>query len=98
MSSSQHKKHHRTTEAESLSSVAGGAFFTLFLAKPSDKLSELPRYPEHIDSASVCLACNKVQGDANSLLECEKVRWDRLQKLTLPSATNRTTLDASIHL
>ncbi|KAK8853246.1 hypothetical protein IAR55_003948 [Kwoniella newhampshirensis] len=51
--------------------VAGGAFFTLFLAKPNAALSDIPRYPEHIDSASICLVCNEDKSEEDPL-ECER--------------------------
>ncbi|KAL1412746.1 hypothetical protein Q8F55_000493 [Vanrija albida] len=52
--------------------VAAGCFFTLFLAQPTDELSDLPRYPEHIESADVCLVCNEFQGEDEVQLECER--------------------------
>nr|XP_031861731.1 uncharacterized protein CI109_002963 [Kwoniella shandongensis]KAA5528803.1 hypothetical protein CI109_002963 [Kwoniella shandongensis] len=51
--------------------VAGGAFFTLFLARPNAALSDLTRYPEHIDSASICVVCNEDK-DGVDALECER--------------------------
>ncbi|WVQ84629.1 hypothetical protein IAT38_006784 [Cryptococcus sp. DSM 104549] len=51
--------------------VAGGAFFSLFLAKPNSSMSDLDRYPEHINSASLCLVCEESR--KNDLpLECER--------------------------
>nr|XP_019044112.1 hypothetical protein I302_07392 [Kwoniella bestiolae CBS 10118]OCF23042.1 hypothetical protein I302_07392 [Kwoniella bestiolae CBS 10118] len=50
--------------------VAGGAFFSLFLARPNSALSELDRYPEHIESPTICLACNEEKDD--DPMECEK--------------------------
>nr|XP_019010360.1 uncharacterized protein I206_04829 [Kwoniella pini CBS 10737]OCF49141.1 hypothetical protein I206_04829 [Kwoniella pini CBS 10737] len=50
--------------------VAGGAFFSLFLAKPNSALSEIDRYPEHIESPSICLGCNESKDD--DPMECEK--------------------------
>ncbi|KAK6909384.1 hypothetical protein I203_103401 [Kwoniella mangroviensis CBS 8507] len=50
--------------------VAGGAFFSLFLARPDAALSELDRYPEHIESPTICLACNEEKDD--DPMECEK--------------------------
>ena len=56
-----------------IDSVAAGAFFTLFIAEPSHLLSDLPRYPEHIDSSIVCLICDKEKDRSKgNLLECEK--------------------------
>ncbi|WWC91731.1 uncharacterized protein L201_006678 [Kwoniella dendrophila CBS 6074] len=51
--------------------VAGGAFFSMFLARPNDALSNLDRYPEHIESESICLQC-KEDNTGEDLLECEK--------------------------
>ncbi|CAD6577989.1 MAG: hypothetical protein TREMPRED_002079 [Tremellales sp. Tagirdzhanova-0007] len=50
--------------------VSAGAFFTLFLARPNDSLSNIPRHPVHVASASLCLICNMDNGVAP--LECEK--------------------------
>ncbi|KAI9572017.1 regulator of chromosome condensation 1/beta-lactamase-inhibitor protein II [Boletus coccyginus] len=52
-------------------SVAAGQHTTLFLAKPNEKLSELPRHPE-VDAPELCLACNKDNGDDDPALECDK--------------------------
>ncbi|WVN90839.1 uncharacterized protein L203_106082 [Cryptococcus depauperatus CBS 7841] len=49
--------------------VAGGAFSTLFLARPNARLSELERYPERINSASECVVCHINDDDP---LECER--------------------------
>ncbi|KIR62535.1 hypothetical protein I314_03480 [Cryptococcus bacillisporus CA1873] len=51
--------------------VAGGAFFTLFLARPNSALSDLDRYPIHINSASLCLVCN-TDHEQDAPLECER--------------------------
>lgn len=50
--------------------VAAGAFFTLFLARPNAKLSDIRRHPLHVASASNCLVCNNVEDE--DPLECEK--------------------------
>jgi hypothetical protein len=52
-------------------SVAAGQHTTLFLAKPSEKLSDLPRHPE-VDAPELCLVCNKDNGDDDPALECDK--------------------------
>ncbi|ODN94743.1 hypothetical protein L198_04887 [Cryptococcus wingfieldii CBS 7118] len=51
--------------------VAGGAFFSLFLAVPSQEVSELDRYPEHIPSATLCLVC-QTDRKGDPPLECER--------------------------
>lgn len=51
--------------------VVGGAFFTLFLARPNLALSDLDRYPLHINSASLCLICN-TDLEQDAPLECER--------------------------
>lgn len=53
-------------------SVAAGQHTTLFLAKPDEKLSDLPRHPE-VDAPDLCLVCNKDNGDDDPALECDKV-------------------------
>ena len=54
-------------------SVAAGQHTTLFLAKPNEKFSDLPRHPE-VDAPELCLVCNKDNGDDDLALECDKVR------------------------
>ncbi|WRT70196.1 uncharacterized protein IL334_007190 [Kwoniella shivajii] len=51
--------------------VAGGAFFSLFLAQPNAALSEIDRYPEHIESPSTCLACDEDRYNEDPM-ECER--------------------------
>ena len=60
-------------------SVAAGAFCTFFLARPNDKLSDIPRYPLEIPSSSICLICNVDRGPDDFLLECEKANSVRFQ-------------------
>ncbi|WWC64548.1 uncharacterized protein I303_107158 [Kwoniella dejecticola CBS 10117] len=50
--------------------VAGGAFFSLFLAKPNEFLSEIDRHPEHVESPTKCVVCNLDKQDAP--MECER--------------------------
>lgn len=51
--------------------IAGGAWHTLFLGKPSQALSDLPRHPE-VDAPETCVVCSTDKDD--DPLECEKVR------------------------
>ncbi|KAH7910251.1 regulator of chromosome condensation 1/beta-lactamase-inhibitor protein II [Hygrophoropsis aurantiaca] len=64
-------KHQPLTGIEILS-IAAGAYTTLFLAKPSDKLSDLPRHPFEVDAPELCVSCNKDNGDDDPALECDK--------------------------
>ncbi|EKC99494.1 hypothetical protein A1Q2_06226 [Trichosporon asahii var. asahii CBS 8904] len=52
-------------------SIAAGAFFTLFLARPNQQLEDRPRYPVTVESEDVCLVCHE-EGDESLLLECQK--------------------------
>ncbi|KAF7964752.1 hypothetical protein HWV62_3270 [Athelia sp. TMB] len=45
---------------------------TFFLAKPSEKLSELERHPEEVDAPSECVVCNVDNGDDADVLQCDK--------------------------
>lgn len=53
-------------------SVGAGQHTTLFLAKPNEKFSDLPRHPE-VDAPDLCLVCTKDNGDDDPALECDKV-------------------------
>lgn len=53
--------------------IAAGQNTTFFLAKPSDKLSDLPRHPADVEPPEVCVVCNEDNGDDDSPLECDKV-------------------------
>lgn len=55
-------------------SVAGGAFHTLFLAKPNEALEGLIRHPElpKQDFDDFCLGCGMTD-EARKQLACEKV-------------------------
>ena len=53
--------------------VAAGAHTTYFLARASDKLSELPIHPELSDLSELCIVCEEDKGENDSPLECEKV-------------------------
>ncbi|RXK40549.1 hypothetical protein M231_02201 [Tremella mesenterica] len=55
--------------------VAAGPFHTLFLAKPSAELSELPRWPLHIESPDLCVVCDEDSDEKGDPLECEKCDW-----------------------
>ena len=59
--------------------TAAGAHTTYFLAKPSDKLSELPIHPELTDLYEQCIVCEQDNGENDLPLECEKVRIRRLR-------------------
>ena len=54
-------------------SIAAGQNTTLFLAKSSDKMSELPRHPEDVEPPALCVMCETEKGDDDSPLECDKV-------------------------
>lgn len=54
-------------------SIAAGANTTVFLAKPSDKMSDLPRHPIEVDPPALCVVCSTERGDDDSPLECDKV-------------------------
>ena len=54
-------------------SIAAGQNTTLFLAKPNEKFSDLPRHPEEIDAPAHCVKCNTDNGEDDSPLECDKV-------------------------
>ncbi|KAI5829310.1 RCC1/BLIP-II [Schizophyllum commune Tattone D] len=51
--------------------VAAGQHTTLFIARPSDELSDRPRHPFDVDAPEACLGCGKASED-DELLECEK--------------------------
>lgn len=52
--------------------IAAGQNTTFFLAKPSDKMSDLPRHPVDVDVPDVCVVCNRDNGDDDSPLACDK--------------------------
>ena len=54
--------------------VAAGQNTTFFLAKPNEKLSDLPRHPFDMEPPELCVECNQDTGEDDSLLECEKVK------------------------
>ncbi|KAK0215160.1 regulator of chromosome condensation 1/beta-lactamase-inhibitor protein II [Armillaria fumosa] len=51
-------------------SVAPGQNTTLFLVRPSDKMSDLPRHPVEVEVSDACLICRKE--DEEEALECDK--------------------------
>ncbi|KAF9233720.1 regulator of chromosome condensation 1/beta-lactamase-inhibitor protein II [Melanogaster broomeanus] len=53
-------------------SVAAGQHTTLFLAKPNEEFSDLPRHPIEVDAPDLCLVCKKENGDDDPALECDK--------------------------
>ncbi|KAG6381859.1 regulator of chromosome condensation 1/beta-lactamase-inhibitor protein II [Boletus reticuloceps] len=63
-------KHQPLSEIH-VFSLAAGQHTTLFLAKPDEKFSELPRHPD-LDAPDLCLVCNKDNGDDDPALECDK--------------------------
>ena len=82
---------------ELTSRVGAGAFFTLFLAKPSTALSDVRRHPEHVDSSSVCIECNEDRGEDDPPMECEKVS-KMSRDLSDISVTSHITLNVLLHL
>ncbi|KAH8111777.1 RCC1/BLIP-II [Phellopilus nigrolimitatus] len=52
--------------------IAASQNTTFFLARPNEKLSDLPRHPALVDSPDECVVCGKDKGDADSPLECDK--------------------------
>ncbi|EJC99702.1 RCC1/BLIP-II [Fomitiporia mediterranea MF3/22] len=52
--------------------IAASQNTTLFLARPNEKLSDLPRHPVEVDSPDECVVCNKDRGEDDSPLECDK--------------------------
>ncbi|KAF9456066.1 regulator of chromosome condensation 1/beta-lactamase-inhibitor protein II [Collybia nuda] len=52
--------------------IAAGQNTTLFLAKPNDKLSDLPRHPIDVQAPQLCVPCGKENGEDDSPLECDK--------------------------
>ena len=57
-----------------LNSIAASQNTTIFLARPNDKYSDLPRHPENVDSAEECVVCSRDRGEDDSPLACDKVR------------------------
>lgn len=53
--------------------IAPGQNTTFILARPSEKLSDLPRHPVDINPPDLCVVCDKDNGEDDSPLECEKV-------------------------
>ncbi|EPT01146.1 hypothetical protein FOMPIDRAFT_1121068, partial [Fomitopsis schrenkii] len=51
--------------------IAGGQNTTFFLAKPNEKLSDLPRHPVDLESPDQCLVCN-TEDDDTPMLACDK--------------------------
>ncbi|KAI6149944.1 regulator of chromosome condensation 1/beta-lactamase-inhibitor protein II [Pisolithus tinctorius] len=63
---------HQPLSGIEVFSIAAGQHTTLFLAKPNDSFSELPRHPIEVDAPELCLVCGKDNGDDDSPLECDK--------------------------
>jgi hypothetical protein len=56
------------------SSISAGQNTTFFLARPSDKFSDLPRHPVDLEAPAECVECQKDNGEDDAPLECDKVR------------------------
>lgn len=52
--------------------IAAGQNTTFFLARPNDKLSDLPRHPVDLDTPQECIVCSQDNGEDDSPLECDK--------------------------
>ncbi|KAK7031433.1 PHD-type domain-containing protein [Favolaschia claudopus] len=53
--------------------IAAGQNTTLFIAKPNEKYSDLPRHPIDINPPETCIQCGEDHGDDGpDVLECEK--------------------------
>ncbi|KAG6835386.1 hypothetical protein H0H93_001964 [Arthromyces matolae] len=52
--------------------IAAGQNTTVFLSKPSDKMSDLPRHPLEVDPPALCVVCSTERGEDDSPLECDK--------------------------
>jgi len=52
--------------------IAGGQNTTFFLAKPSSKLSDLPRHPVDVNPSPECVVCGIDEGDDDAALQCDK--------------------------
>ncbi|KAI5980788.1 regulator of chromosome condensation 1/beta-lactamase-inhibitor protein II [Pisolithus albus] len=63
---------HQPLSGIEVFSIAAGQHTTLFLARPNDNFSELPRHPTEVDAPDLCLVCRKDNGDNDSPLECDK--------------------------
>jgi hypothetical protein len=54
-------------------SIAAGQNTTFFLAKPSSKMSDLPRHPVDVNPSPECVVCGIDEGDDDAALQCDKV-------------------------
>ncbi|KAF9524401.1 regulator of chromosome condensation 1/beta-lactamase-inhibitor protein II [Crepidotus variabilis] len=52
--------------------IAAGQNTTVFIARPSNKFSDMPRHPEEVEAPERCIICNKDHGEDDSPLECDK--------------------------
>ncbi|KAK0439963.1 regulator of chromosome condensation 1/beta-lactamase-inhibitor protein II [Desarmillaria tabescens] len=59
---------HQLLAGFDLLSVTPGQNTTLFLIRPSDKMSELPRHPVEVEVSDACIICRKEE----EALECDK--------------------------
>ncbi|TFK62794.1 RCC1/BLIP-II [Pluteus cervinus] len=65
--------------------IAAGQNTTLFLAPPSEKMSDVPRHPLEVNPPATCVACSTDHGEDDDPLECEKCDSPyHLQCLTPP--------------
>ena len=65
---------------------------TFFLAKPSEKLSELERHPEEVDAPAECVVCNVDNGDDADVLQCDKVCKCRVPAFKMSHAPLSATI------
>ena len=73
-------------------SIAAGQNTTVFLAKSSDKMSDLPRHPEDVEPPALCVMCETEKGDDDSPLECDKVNFFFVLLLVHLSASPNVTV------
>jgi hypothetical protein len=77
-------------------SIAAGQNSTLILAKPNQKLSDLPRHPVDVQPPMLCVKCNKDNGEDDPPLECDKVCVNFFMLIIL-SCPNRIATSAMLH-
>ena len=56
-------------------SIAAGQNTTFFLAKPSSKMSDLPRHPVDVNPSPECVVCCIDEGNDEAVLQCDKVSY-----------------------
>ena len=78
--------------------MAAGQNTTFFLAKPNQKVSDLPRHPARLDGVpEACVGCGEDKGDDDSPLECEKVRIVNIRMVS-PWCLEKRQCDTPYHL